>query len=192
LSVSSIPQVENMETKTIKHGLGLFANSQAVEQAINDLKGANFPVEKISVIAKDIEKTEHLKEVQTRDRLGNQDVDTTGAIGDTLSATSWGTLLIGLSSLALPGLGTVLAAGSVGVALVASIGGVAVGAVATQNLVNALANLGIPEERARVYSDRLQQSNYLLIVDGSEAEIHSAEAILRQHKIEYWDIYDSP
>ncbi|BAB72958.1 general stress protein [Anabaena sp. FACHB-709] len=181
-----------METKTIKHGLGLFANSQAVEQAINDLKGANFPVEKISVIAKDIEKTEHLKEVQTRDRLGNQDVDTTGAIGDTLSATSWGTLLIGLSSLALPGLGTVLAAGSVGVALVASIGGVAVGAVATQNLVNALANLGIPEERARVYSDRLQQSNYLLIVDGSEAEIHSAEAILRQHKIEYWDIYDSP
>ncbi|BAY37226.1 hypothetical protein NIES2111_15630 [Nostoc sp. NIES-2111] len=100
--------------------------------------------------------------------------------------------MIGLSSLALPGLGTVLAAGSVGVALVSSIGGVAVSAAATQNLVNAMGKLGIPEERARVYSDRLQQGNYLLIIDGSEEEIHRAESILREDGIEYWDIYNVP
>ncbi|HEY9800888.1 MAG TPA: general stress protein [Leptolyngbyaceae cyanobacterium] len=182
-----------METAILKHGIGVFAKSQAIEQAIHDLKAANFPTEKISVLAKDAERTENLQqEVQTSDRIGKENVDTTGAIGDTLSATSWGTLLIGLSSLALPGLGTVLAAGSVGVALVSSIGGVAVSAAATQNLVNALGTLGIPEDRARVYSDRLQQSNYLLIVDGSEEEIHRAESILRQHGIEYWDIYNAP
>ncbi|BAT54998.1 hypothetical protein NOS3756_39740 [Nostoc sp. NIES-3756] len=182
-----------METAILKHGIGVFAKSQGIEQAINDLKAANFPTEKISVIAKDAEKTEHLKQqVQTSDHIGKENVDTTGAIGDTLSATSWGTLLIGLSSLALPGLGTVLAAGSVGVALVSSIGGVAVSAAATQNLVNAMGKLGIPEERARVYSDRLQQGNYLLIIDGSEEEIHRAESILREDGIEYWDIYNVP
>jgi len=101
-------------------------------------------------------------------------------------------VLVGLSSLALPGLGAVLAAGSVGVALVASVAGVAVGAAANQNLLKALGDLGIPEERARVYSDRLQQSYYLLIVDGTEEEIHRVEPILREQGIEYWGVSNSP
>ncbi|BAY37225.1 hypothetical protein NIES2111_15620 [Nostoc sp. NIES-2111] len=78
-----------METAILKHGIGVFAKSQGIEQAINDLKAANFPTEKISVIAKDAEKTENLKQqVQTSDHIGKENVDTTGAIGDTLSATS--------------------------------------------------------------------------------------------------------
>ncbi|MCC5601765.1 hypothetical protein [Nostoc favosum] len=48
------------------------------------------------------------------------------------------------------------------------------------------------QELARVYSDRLQQSYYLLILEGSEEEIHRAEPILRDRGIEYWGIYDSP
>jgi hypothetical protein len=88
-------------------------------------------------------------------------------------------VLVGLSSLALPGLGAVLAAGSVGVALVSSVAGIAVGAAANQNLLKALGDLGIPEEKARVYSDRLQQSYFLLILEGSQEEIHRVEPILR-------------
>ena len=105
--------------------------------------------------------SERIGEAELANRIGNQNVDTTGAVGDTLTATTWGSVLVGLSSLALPDLGAVLAAGSVGIALVASVAGVAVGAAANQNLVTALTNLGIPEDRARVYSDRLQQSYYL-------------------------------
>lgn len=93
--------------------------------------------------------------------------------------------------MAFLGLGAVLAAGSVGVALVSSIAGVAVGAAANQNLLKALGGLGIPDDRARVYSDRLQQSYYLLILEGSE-EIHRAEPILRDRGIEYRGVYDSP
>lgn len=78
-----------------------------------------------------------------------------------------------------------------GVALVTSVAGMAVGAAAYQNLVNALADLGIPEDRARVYSDRLQQSHYLLILEATEVEIHRAEAILRKRDIQNWGIYDS-
>ncbi|OUL36119.1 hypothetical protein BV372_08620 [Nostoc sp. T09] len=182
------------------HALGVFVNSQKIEQAINELKAANFPMEQVSVIAKDVEQGEHLGEAQMSDgprptfgdRIGDQDVNTTGPVADTLTATTWGSFLVGLSSLALPGLGAVLAAGSVGVALVSSVAGVAVSAAANQNLLKALGDLGIPEERARVYSDRLQQSYYLLIVDGTEAEIHRAEPILLDRGIEYWGIYNTP
>ncbi|WP_445633934.1 General stress protein 17M-like domain-containing protein [Nostoc sp. DSM 114161] len=180
-----------MITKDTIRAVGVFANSQNIEQAINDLKTANFPLEKVSVIVKDAEKGEKLGEAQISDRINNQDVNTTGAVGDTLTATSWGTLLVGLSSLALPSLGAVLAAGSVGVALVSSVAGVAVGAAANQNLLKALGDLGIPEDRARVYSDRLQQSYYLVILEGSEEEIHRVEPILRDRGIEYWGIYNS-
>jgi hypothetical protein len=188
-----------MITKDTIRALGVFANSQQIEQAINELKAGDFPLEKVSVIAKDVEQGEKLGETQISDglrptfgdRIGNQDVNTTGAVGDTLTATTWGSALLGLSSLALPGLGAVLAAGSVGVALVSSVAGVAVGAAANQNLLKALGDLGIPEEKARVYSDRLQQSYYLLILEGSEEEIHRVEPILRDRGIEYWGVYDS-
>ncbi|MDZ8107563.1 MAG: hypothetical protein RM338_18350 [Nostoc sp. DedQUE12a] len=180
-----------MITQDTIRAVGVFANSQKIEQAINDLKTANFPLAKVSVIVKDAEKGEKLGEAQISDRINNQDVNTTGVVGDTLTATSWGSLLVGLSSLALPGLGAVLAAGSVGVALVSSVAGVAVGAAANQNLLKALGDLGIPEERARVYSDRIQQSYYLLILEGSEEEINRAEPILRDRGIEYWGVYNS-
>lgn len=179
-----------MVTQNTIRALGVFANSQELEQAINDLKAASFPMENISVIAKDVQGV-RIDKAEIADRIGNQSVDTTGAVGDTLTATTWGSVLVGLSSLALPGLGAVLAAGSVGVALVTSVAGVALGAAANQNLVTALTNLGIPEERARVYSDRLQQNDYLLIVEGTDTEIHRTEAILRARGIQYWGIYDS-
>lgn len=181
-----------MITQDTTHALGVFANSQKVEEAVNELKAANFLMEKVSVIAKDVEKGEQVGEAQMSDRIGAQDVNVTAPVADTLTATTWGSLLVGMSSLALPGLGAVLAAGSVGVALVSSVAGVAVGAAANQNLLKALGDLGIPEERARVYSDRLQQSYYLLILDGTEAEINRAEPILRKQGIEYWGIYNTP
>jgi len=188
-----------MITKDTIRALGVFANSQGIEQAINELKTANFPMEKVSVIAKDVEQGDRVGEAQISDglrptfgdRIGDQDVNTTGAVRETLTATTWGSVLAGLSSLALPGLGAILAAGSVGVALVSSVASVAVGAAANQNLLKALGDLGIPEERARVYSDRLQQSYYLLILEGSEEEIHRVEPILRDRGIEYWGVYDS-
>ncbi|YAF97457.1 MAG: general stress protein [Nodularia sp. CChRGM 3473] len=181
-----------MVTKDTTRALGVFTKSQEIEQAVNELKAFGFPMEKVSIIAKDVRQGDHLGEAQMRHRIGNQDVDTTGVVGDTLTATTWGSVLVGLSSLALPGLGAVLAAGSVGVALVASVAGMAVGAAANQNLVKALTDLGIPENRARIYSDRLQQSYYLLILEATEAEIHRAEAILHERGIQNWGIYNSP
>jgi len=180
-----------MVTKNSIHALGVFTNAQKLEQAINNLKASGFSLDRVSVIAKDVKEGENIGEAELSDRIGDQNVNASAPVGDTLTAASWGSLLVGLSSLALPGLGAVLAAGSVGVALATSVAGVAVGAAANQNLVKALTDLGIPEERARIYSDRLQQSYYLLILEGTEAEIQPAEAILREQDIQNWGIYGS-
>ncbi|MDB9373657.1 general stress protein [Nodularia sphaerocarpa] len=173
-----------------KYAIGVFARHEEVEPAINELKASGFPLEQVSIIAKDVEPDERLGEAQISDRINDQSVNATKAVGDTLTATTWGSVLVGLSSLAIPGLGVVLAAGSVGVALVASMAGVAVGTIANENLVKALADLGIPENQARLYSDRLQQSNYLLILNGTDEQIHSAEAILHNQEIKNLGIYD--
>jgi hypothetical protein len=54
-----------------------------------------------------------------------------------------------------------------------------------------LVGLGIPENRAREYSDRLNRGDYLVIVDGTPEEIRQAEAILRRHSIEDFDTFDA-
>lgn len=177
-------------TNTIR-ALGVFTSSQEIEQTINELKASDFPMERISVIAKDLKSNNPIDEPQISDRINNQKVDTTAVVRDTLTTATWGSVLVGLSSLVLPGLGVVIAAGSVGVALVTSVAGMAVGVVGTQNLVKALTDLGVPEEQARVYSDRLQQGYYLLILEGSAAEMDRAEAILHERDIHNWGIYDS-
>jgi hypothetical protein len=56
-------------------------------------------------------------------------------------------------------------------------------------LVRAIADLGIPEEQARVYSDRLHQDNYLVIVDGTQDEISRAEPIFSDQGIQDWGVY---
>lgn len=173
-----------------KRAVGVFTKRKEAEQAINELKASGFPMEKFSLIAKDADKVEQVGEAEVSDRIGDQDVNSsTGAVADTLTASTWGSFFVGLSSLALPGLGAVIAAGSVGVALTTSVAGLAVGAAATNNLIKALADLGIPEERARVYIDRLIQSDYLVIVEGTDNDIQSAQAILDKHRIQYWDVY---
>ncbi|HLO88983.1 MAG TPA: hypothetical protein VK203_28800 [Nostocaceae cyanobacterium] len=174
-----------------KLALGIFDSTKDLEQAINQLQADEFPLEKVSVIGKDIQQERIPAAAQVKDKIGNQNVDATGAVGDTLTATTWGSVLVGLSSLAIPSLGAILAAGSLGVALITSIAGVAVGVTANQNLINALVNLGIPEEKARVYSDALQQSYYLLIVEGEERDIQQVEEILKGQKIRNWGVFDS-
>ncbi|ADI62861.1 general stress protein [Trichormus azollae] len=180
-----------MITQEAKRGLGVFAKTQELEQAIKQLKASGYPMEKVSIIGKDIKHNSSLGEAQTSHQIGNQDVNTTVGVGDTLTSTTWANLLIGLSGLAIPSLGAILAAGSVGVALVASIAGVTVGVTANENLVRSLKDLGIPEDRARMYSDHLQQSYYLIILDGTDTEIDCAEAILGQEGIQNWGVFNS-
>jgi len=174
-----------------KLGLGVFPSREVTEQAVNDLKASGFPMDKVSLIGKQAEEGEQVAGVTTSDRIEGQNVETTtGVVADALATATWGTTLVGLSSLAIPGVGPVIAAGSVGAALVTVVAGSGLGTVATRNLVRAISDLGIPEAQASVYSNRLIKGDYLAIVDGTEEEMHQAETLLSQAGIQAWGIYD--
>ncbi len=52
--------------------------------------------------------------------------------------------------------------------------------------------MGVPEEHARVYSDRLSRGDYLVIIDGTGEDIRRAETILRNRDIQEFNIFSSP
>lgn len=174
-------EVRNHETFAV----GAFPNEAAAEQAIHQLSESGFPMDQVSVLAKRAEKDDQLGEAQMTDHLGNKDVGApTGVVTEVANNAFWGTVLVGLTSLAIPGAGPILAAGSLGAGLLASVAGTGYGAVATEGLVRAIADMGIPKEQARVYSDHLLASEYLVFVNGAESELTQATEILNECGVE--------
>ena len=175
-----------------RRAVGVFSSYRAAESALQDLKRSGFPMDRVSVIAKDADHAPGRSAgVEVKDKHGNKADEgaTTGAIaGGTIGGLTG--LLVGLGALAIPGIGPVMLAGATATAIATTLSGTAIGAAAG-GLLGALIGLGIPEERARVYNDRVTRGDYLVIVDGDTDDIARAELILRRHNIEEWGIYDS-
>jgi hypothetical protein len=55
-----------------------------------------------------------------------------------------------------------------------------------------LVGLGIPDDRARFYNDRVAIGDYLVMVDGTEDEIRRADSILSRRGIQDWHVFDAP
>lgn len=173
-----------------KRALGVFANQEQTEQSLNELQSSGFPMEHVSVVVKQADEAEQLGGAEVSDHISDQDVATpVGIVKDTFAHSSWAFVLVGLTSLALPGIGPILAAGSLGAALIATTASTGIGALATRNVVKALTQLGIPEDKASVYSNHLLQGNYLVMVEGNADEVQSAEQVLSHQGIRDWDVY---
>jgi hypothetical protein len=172
-----------------KRAVGTFSSRQEAEQALNALNNSGFPMDKVSVIAKDADRNDQIAGADVSNRAGGNEAREgagAGAVAGTVLGGVGG-LLVGLGTLAIPGVGPFLAAGTVAT----TFAGAGVGAAAG-GLVGALAGLGIPEERAQVYSNLVSQGDYLVIVDGPEEEIRRAESILSHGGIREWGVYNSP
>lgn len=173
-----------------QRAFGLFPNSQQAEQSLKQLKAEDFPMDHVSLIAKQADEVEPVGEVEMSDRVGNQDVNSPiGTVKEAIATSSAAFVLAGLTSLALPGIGPVLAAGSLGASLVAAVAGEGVGALASRNLVKQLTQLGVPNAQASVYSDRLIQGDCLVIIEGTNNEVSQAENVLNQQGIKNWGVY---
>ncbi len=183
-----------------KRAVGTFSSYQSAETAVRELRDSGFPMDRVSVIGKDSDRAADIAGADASSRISDTGKhvarDTQADEGARTGAATGGALggltglLVGLGAIAIPGIGPVMLGGAVATALATAISGGAIGAVAG-GLVGALAGLGIPEDRARVYSDRVSRGDYLVIVDGSEDEIRRAEAILNQRGIQEWGVYDS-
>ena len=168
-----------------RRAVGTFATRQDAEIALIELRDSGFNMDRISAIAQNPPDERELANVEVKSSSQRaKDAAETGAV---MGATTGGVLgLIGsLSILAIPGVGLATeAAVLLGNALLGSGLGAAGGSI-----VGALIGWGIPEEQAKYYEELLSKGEYVILVEGSEAEINGAEAILLNRQIRNWNNY---
>lgn len=172
-----------------KRAVGLFYSREETEKTVRALKDAGFDMDRVSVVARDADKIEG---TETIEEIGNKADE--GAAAGALTGGALGGitgLLVGLGALAIPGVGPILLAGAEATAIATTVAGGAIGA-ATGGLLGALVGLGIPEEKAKVYSDRVAGGSFLVMVIGGEEEVLKAEAIMNRWGVEEFGIYNAP
>jgi uncharacterized protein (TIGR02271 family) len=178
-----------MTTFTYKRAAGLYYSRDEAQEAVQALKDAGYDTDRISVIAKDADR---IAGEETTEEVGNKADE--GATAGALTGGALGGitgLLVGLGTLAIPGIGPILLAGAEATAIATTLAGAGIGAAAG-GLVGALIGLGIPEEKAKIYSDRVAGGSFLVMVTGSAAEIARAESIMNRYGVEEFDVYDIP
>lgn len=180
------------ETGGQRRAVGVFPKRQDAEHALQELRDSGFPMNKVAIIVKDADRGDEIAGAQVSDHVDNK-AEEGAAVGAVSGGVLGGLtgLLVGLGTLAIPGIGPIMLAGATATTIATTLAGGAIGAVAG-SLLGALVGLGIPEERARVYNERVARGQYLVIVDGTNEELARAEAILSHRGIEEYGVYDAP
>ncbi len=178
-----------MDDNFYKRATGLFYSRDEAEAAVRALRDAGYDMDRVSVIARD---ADQIGGHDTTEDVGNK-ADDGAAAGAVTGGTLGGItgLLVGLGALAIPGIGPILLAGAEATAIATTLAGAGIGAAAG-GLIGALIGLGIPEEKAKVYNDRVKGGSFLVIVNGTAAEIARAKDIMEHNGVEEFGIYDVP
>jgi hypothetical protein len=160
-----------MDSKNIAV-FGIYKNAMQAETAVNRLITARFSQDDISVLLPDEASTrEFAHEKNTKAPEGaTTGVAAGGVLGGTLG------LLAGIGSLAIPGVGPLIAAGPI----MGALAGLGVGG-AVGGLIGALVGMGIPEYEAKRYEGYVKNGGVLLSVhcDTSD-EVKRAKEMLEQ------------
>jgi hypothetical protein len=166
---SNSPEIDQ-QTGTIT---GVFHDKDDAEKAYNSLLSRGYSRDEISVLMSDDTRKTHFKDIDEDDRteLGNKAMEGAGvgsAIGGTAGAIIGAIAAIG-TAVALPGLGLIIAG-----PIAAGLAGAGAGGL-TGGIIGALVGSGIPEERAAVYKENLENGG---IVVGVKARSHEEGAAI--------------
>jgi uncharacterized protein (TIGR02271 family) len=159
--------------------IGLFDNRAEAQGVVQELLAEGFRRDDISVMSKKAEGTQGKQgeTVAYVEEDGDEQVkDMAWGAGTGAAIGGLAGLLLSLTSLAIPGIGPVLAAGP----LAAVIAGAGIGATAG-GLISGLTRLGVPEEDANYYAEGVRRGGTLISVDASDDRAERAVAIMKQH-----------
>jgi hypothetical protein len=174
-----------------KRAVGVFPDRPTTASALQALRDSGFSMRQVTILARNAARQEAIAGVEIKDHKGNHASEgaAAGAFGGGVLGGAAG-LLVGLGALAIPGLNGILLVGEAATAAITTLVGGAAGAAAG-GLVGALIGLGIPEDRARAYSDRVARGEYLILVKGTEPEVRRAEDTLQHQGIRDLGVYDA-
>jgi hypothetical protein len=161
--------------------IGIFTNREMAERAVRALGTAGYDPKRMSVMTRNVQEGEQIvRDTGTNVMDGAASGVTTGGVLGGLAG-----LLIGVGAIAVPGVGGLLIGGPIAIALglsgaaATTVSGAVTGAVAG-GLLGALIGLGVPEETARVYEERISQGGILLAVPSMEAEDAQVRNIMEE------------
>ena len=140
---------------------GLFKTRVAAEAAVDAIVKRGYTRDDISVLMSDSTKSKEFA-VDTRTHAVDG-AGIGGAVGGAVGAVLAALVAVG-TSIALPGIGLVIAG-----PIAAALAGAGAGG-ATGGLIGALIGAGIPEHRAKVYDAGLRSGGILLGVEAKSAE----------------------
>jgi uncharacterized membrane protein len=169
--------------------LGIFTDKSHAEHAVEELEGKGYNAKDISIIMRDHKgKVRHNRGENVAG--GALSGATTGGVLGGLAG-----LLIGLGTIAIPGVGALLIGGPLAAALgltgaaATTVSGAVTGALAG-GLVGGLIGLGIPEEEAKYYEDRIKEGGILVAIPMRFEDRDEAKAILEEHGAEMIRVID--
>jgi hypothetical protein len=149
--------------------LGIFDNRFDAESAVADLEIKGYAIDDMSIVLKE----DQVLETREGSKGG------AAAAGAVSGATTGGVigglagLLIGIGAVAIPGVGALLIGGPLAAALgltgaaATTLTGAATGALAG-GLIGGLIALGVPEDAAEVYEQRVREGAVLLAVPAAD------------------------
>jgi hypothetical protein len=150
--------------------VALFADQSAAERGIQALKAAGFAEPQIGVAVRDRQQQQEITE-----GTGTKAAEdaAAGAMGGGMVGGVIG-LLAGVGALVIPGVGPIIAAGT----LASILTGAGIGAAAG-GLIGALAGMGVPHEDAKHFERGFQEGGVLVTVDAGEDAALAREALIQ-------------
>lgn len=163
---------------------GMFKDRESAENAYGSITSRGYDKDDVNLMMSDDTRKTHFTDDGRETEMGNKALEGAGtgaAIGGTVGATLAAIAAIG-TTLALPGLG-LLVAGPIAAALAgAGAGG------ATGGLIGALVGAGIPEERVKRYEEGIKNGGIVMGVNPrSDEDAEYFEQEWKRHRGE--DVY---
>jgi hypothetical protein len=152
--------------------VAIFGQHSAAENAVKELKNGGFNIKKLSIIGRDYHTEDDVVGFyNTGDR-----VKYWGKLGAFWGGL-WG-LLLGAAYLFIPGIGPVVAAGSVVAWVIGALeGAIVVGGLSA--LGAGLYSLGIPRDSVVKYETSVKAGKFVLVAHGTVDEVQKARNILQ-------------
>ena len=152
--------------------IGTYDSMDAADAAVRKLVEGGFPSGQVSVLAQNLQ-----SEKQVHGFITTGDVAKVGAGTGAWVGGLFG-LLTGVALIFVPAVGPLLVAGPFAASLLAGVEGAIAGAGAG-GLLGALAGLGVSQQHIVKYEDQLKAGKYLVLAQGSAADVARAQSILQ-------------
>jgi len=174
--------MSNMPSQDQNSVVAVFSQHSRAENAIKELKGGGFDIKKLAVVGRDYQTEEDVVGFyNTGDRMKYW--GKWGAFWGGL----WG-LLVGAAFLIVPGVGPVVAAGSIVDWIIAALeGAVVVGGLSA--LGAGLFSLGIPKNSVVKYEASIKAGKFVLVAHGTAQDVAKAREMLKTSGAEQIDSY---